>query len=87
MFWLICPSALFRCFMSNLGVYTESQTEPLDSSNSVNHDGVQVLPVVGIEPATSRWFHSEAPNQMPYFAFFEKVPFIYWITSYKCIYL
>ena len=26
-----------------------------------------VFPVVGIEPATSRWFHSEAPsNQMPY---------------------
>ena len=42
----------------------------VDCSNSVNHYWVQVmsyskysllfLPVVGIEPATSRWFHSEA---------------------------
>ena len=46
-------------------------------SNSVNYDWVQVLsyskysllvlPVVGIEPATSRWFHSEAlSNQTLY---------------------
>ena len=41
----------------------------VDCSNSINHEWVQVsnyckyslllLPVVGIEPATSRWFHSE----------------------------
>ena len=61
----------FRCFMSNLVVHTKSRTEPfiwstgIDCSNSVNHDHVQgisyckyslfVLPVVGIEPATSTW--------------------------------
>ena len=61
--------------MSNLEVRTESETElfiwttKVDCSNSVNHDRVQVLrynkycllvlPVVGIEPSTSRWFHSE----------------------------
>ena len=79
----ICPSAFFRRFMSNSGAYTEPHTEPfilstrVDCSNSVNHDQVQVLsyrkysllflPVVGIEPVTSRWFHSEAfSNQTPY---------------------
>ena len=66
--WLICPSALFKYFMSNSGVRT---------AKSVNHDRIQALsyckysllflPLVGIEPATSRWFNSEAlPNQMPY---------------------
>ena len=49
----------------------------VDWSNSLNLDRIQVLsyskysllflPVVEIEPATSRWFHSEAfVNQMPY---------------------
>ena len=49
----------------------------VNSSNSVNHDQVQVLscrkysflvlPVVRIEPATSRRFNSESPsNQTPY---------------------
>ena len=28
MFWLMRPSAFFRCFMSNSGAYTELQTEP-----------------------------------------------------------
>ena len=74
--------AFFRCFMSNSGINTESQTEPFiwttgqDYSNFVSHDQVQVLsyskysllflPVVGIEPATSRWFHSALSNQKPY---------------------
>ena len=56
--------------MFNLGVHTESQTEPfiwttrVDRSNSIKHDQVQVLsyskyslldlPVLGIEPVTSR---------------------------------
>ena len=79
----ICPSASFRCFMSNSGVFTESRTEfflwttGVDSSKSVNHDQIQllcyvnysllVLPVVRIEPATSRWFPSEAPSiKTPY---------------------
>ena len=76
MFWLICPSVFFRCFMVNSEVHTDPRTEPfiwntsMDCSNSVNHDWVQVLSyyrysmlflsVVGIEPATARWFHSEA---------------------------
>ena len=57
-------STIFVCFRSNSGVHTESQTEAfiwttgvaLLFSPSVNHDRVQmlVLPVVGIEPATSR---------------------------------
>ena len=66
--------------MSNSEVHTESQTEPfiwtteLDWSSSVNHVqllsyskySLLVLPVVGIEPATSRWFHSNAfqPNAL-----------------------
>ena len=43
----ICPSTLFRCFISNLEVHTESWTEPfiwttgVGCSNSVNHDQVQ----------------------------------------------
>ena len=69
--------------MSNSEVHTESQTEPfiwtpgVDCSNSITHDQVEVLsyckysllvlPVVGIEPATSRWLHSEVfSNQTPY---------------------
>ena len=76
-------SAFFRCFMLNSGVHTESQTESfiwitgVDFSSSFNQDRVQglsyskysllVLLVVGIEPVTSKWFHSEAPsNQTPY---------------------
>ena len=45
----ICPSAFFRCFMSNSGVYTESRTEPMNwttgvnCSNSVNHGRALVL--------------------------------------------
>ena len=66
MFRLICPSAFFRCFMSNSEAHTEPQTEPFIGSmrvncyNSVNR--LQVLsyskysllflPVVGIEFAT-----------------------------------
>ena len=73
----------FSCFMSNSRVHKESQTEPIiwttwvESSNSINHDRVQVssysyyfllfLSVLGIEPATSKWFYSEAvSNQTPY---------------------
>ena len=75
-------SAFFRCFMSNLGVHSESQTEPLiwttgvNCSNSVNHDQIRVLscskysllvlPVARIEPVTSRWFHLAVSNQTPY---------------------
>ena len=71
----------FRCFMLNSGVHTEFQTEPfiwttgVDCYNFVNHDWVQVLsnwkyyllflPVVGIEPATSRWFHLALSKQLP----------------------
>ena len=82
-FWMMCPSAFIKGFLSNFGFHTESRTEHfiwitgVDSSNSVNHDQVQVLsfskysllflPVVGIEPATSRWFHLEAlSNQALY---------------------
>ena len=82
-FWPICPLTFFGCFIWNSGVHTEFQTEPfiwttgVDCSNSFNHDCVQVLdyskysflflPLVGIEPAISRWFHSEAfSNQIPY---------------------
>ena len=75
MFRPMCPSAFFRFFMSNSGSHTESQTVPfiwskgVDCSNTVNNDRVQILNyskysllvllVVGIVPATSRWFHSE----------------------------
>ena len=62
----IYTSAFSRCFVSNLGVHSESWSESftatirVDWSNSVNHDWVQVLnsflPVTGIEPASSRWF-------------------------------
>ena len=60
--------------MSNSRAYTEPKTIAfiyylgVDCPNSIN-DQVQgvsyskyslFLPVVGIEPATSRWFHSEA---------------------------
>ena len=65
-------SVFFGCFLSNMGVHTESRTIPI-----VNYDRVQVssyskhsllvLPVTGIELATCRWFHPEAPsNQTPY---------------------
>ena len=61
--------------ISNWTSYLNSRG--LDCSNSVNHDWLQVLsyskyswlflPVVGIEPATSRWFHSEIlSNQISY---------------------
>ena len=54
-------------------------------SNSVNHDQIQVLsyckysllflPVVGIEPATSWWVHSEAPtNRTLYSLRYEFLP-------------
>ena len=49
MFWLICSSAFFRCFMSNSWVHTEYRAESfiwttgVDCSNSVNHDRVQML--------------------------------------------
>ena len=38
-FWPMCPLAFFRCFMSNLWVYTDLQTKPVgvDCSNSINH--------------------------------------------------
>ena len=82
-FWPICPVAFFRCFISNSGVHIESQTElsvwttGVDCYNSVNDDQVQVLshskhfliflPVVGIEPATTRWFNLKTLyNQTPY---------------------
>ena len=65
-------------------VHTELWTWPfirtgeVDCSKTFNHDWAQVfsyskyslliLPVVGIEPAASRWFHTVAPsNQMPWF--------------------
>ena len=69
---ILADMTFFRCFMSNSGVHTESRTEffiwttRVDYSNSLNHDRVQVLSysqysllalaVVGIEPATSRWY-------------------------------
>ena len=70
-------------FLSNSEVYTKSPPEffiwsiCLNCSNSVNHNQVQGLsrskysllglPFGGIEPATSRWFHLEAPsNQTSY---------------------
>ena len=68
--------------MLNFVVHTESRTEHfiwttgVDCSPSVNYDWVQVLsskysllflPVIGIEPATSRSFYShELSNQMSY---------------------
>ena len=70
---------LLQVFMSNSRVYIESRTEPFIWTTRVhcfvpvNYKRVQVLryrkfsllflPVVGIEPATSRWFHSEALSQ------------------------
>ena len=45
----ICPSAFFRCFRSNSGVHTVSQTEPfisttgIDYSNPVNLGQAQVF--------------------------------------------
>ena len=67
----ILANMSFMCFISNSEVHTESWSERfiwtvgVDCSNSVNHDWAQVLsynkyfllflPVVGIEPATSRW--------------------------------
>ena len=74
---------LLQVFHDESRVHTESRTESfiwptwVDCSNSVNYDQVQVLsyskysslflPVVGIEPATSRGFYSEAPsNQTSY---------------------
>ena len=59
--------------MSNFEAHTEYRPEPfiwtirVDCSNSVNHDRVQMLFLVGIEHAPpSRWFYSEAfSNQMP----------------------
>ena len=79
-------SAFFRCFMSNSGINMKSQNEPfiwttgVDCSNSVNPDWVQVLsyskdsllflPIVGIEPATSRWFHSEALSNLIHYAMY-----------------
>ena len=69
-------STLFRCFVPNPGDHTKFRTEPfiwttgIDYSNYINHDRIHVLsyskysllflPIFGIEPATSRWFHSEA---------------------------
>ena len=66
---------LLQAFHVELGSHTESQTGPfiwttgVNCSNSLNHDRAEVLsyskysllflPVVGIEPATSRWFHSD----------------------------
>ena len=49
MFQPIYPLAFFLYYMLNSGLHTESQTEPfiwttgIDSSNSINHDQVQVL--------------------------------------------
>ena len=82
-FWLIYPLALFRCFILISGANTAPQTEPfiqsmgIDCSHFINHNWVQVsncckysflfLPLVGIEPATSWWFHPKACfNQIPY---------------------
>ena len=46
-FRLMCPSAFFRCFLSNLGSYTELRTTSFilifTCSDSVNHNWVQVL--------------------------------------------
>ena len=73
----MCPSAFFMSLKSNAEVHTESRSGPfiwitkVDCSNSVKADRVQVLgyikysllvlPLVGIEPATSWWFHNETP--------------------------
>ena len=50
-------------------------TTGVDCSNSVDYDRVQVLsygkyyllflPLVGIEPVTSRWFHSQVQQETP----------------------
>ena len=58
MFRPICPSAFFRCSMSNLGVRTESRTEPFIWTTVLSDSKYSLLfwPVAGIEPATSRWF-------------------------------
>ena len=50
MFWLLFPSAFFRC-LSNLGAYTELQTMSfyesmgVTCSDSVNHNQVKVLSI------------------------------------------
>ena len=79
--YVLRPSSGFsyqtRKSIQNLELNPFIWTTGVDRSNSVNHDRIQVLsyckyslsvlPFVGIEPATSRWFHSEAlSNQMPY---------------------
>ena len=49
MFWLMYPSAFFRCFMSNARAHTELGTEPfiqsmgIDGLNFINYNWVQVL--------------------------------------------
>ena len=49
-FWLICPTAFFRC-LSNLGIYTELQTTSfiestgVACSDSISHNWVQVLSI------------------------------------------
>ena len=71
--WLL---AFFGCFMSSSRANTEPWPEPfiqpkgLGSSNSVNHERVQmlsssnysqlILPLAEIGPATTWWFPSEA---------------------------
>ena len=95
----MCPSVFFRCFVSSSGVHTESQTEPfiwvtgVDCSNSINHDQVQVLsyslysliviPIIGIEPATSRWFHSKAPSKHLYSVMINRIGTVYPCGSNK----
>ena len=80
--------SFFSCFMSNVWAQTEFRTEHfiwttwVDCSNSVNHDQIQIfiysmysllLLVVGIEPATSRFFYSEALSNILYPVMFSKI--------------
>ena len=57
-FWPICPPAFFRC-LSNSGTYTELQTTSfiesmgVASSDSVNHNRVQVLSIPALLLASS----------------------------------
>ena len=78
----VCVDKFFGFLQVEPLVHTESPTEPflwstgVDCFTSVNHDREKViygmyylvfLLVVGIKPATSRWFHLEAlSNQMPH---------------------
>ena len=66
---VLTDMSFFRCFILNSWIHKESfiWITGVDCPKSINQDWVQVLnyckypllvlPVVGIEPATSKWFH------------------------------